>query len=288
MMCALLLKSEAARRPPAALAIFKNRTATDAASPGRCASRLHHGAAAAVHDRLTYKLFDVIPKGFFPEQDTGRFIGSIQADQSISFQSMSVKLATNSSTIVRADPAVDVVTGNTGTGSGGGRAPPTAARSPSSSSLSRSARRPPSEIVARLRRKLSQDRRRALVSYSRFRICASAAGRATRLTNTRCRRTTRRSSTNGRPSSQELQKSSIVLDVNSAISSRTGSKAISPSIATRPRGSGSPPPKSTIRSTMLSDSGKCRRFTASSTSITSSWRSRRAIGRIQARCGTFT
>jgi len=68
---------------------------------------------------LTYKLFDVIPKGFFPEQDTGRLQGSIQADQSISFQAMSVKLD-QLVAIVGADPAVDVVTGNTGSGSGGG------------------------------------------------------------------------------------------------------------------------------------------------------------------------
>ena len=38
-------------------------------------------------------LFTVIPKGFFPQQDTGRMIGGIQADQSISFQLMEKKLA---------------------------------------------------------------------------------------------------------------------------------------------------------------------------------------------------
>ena len=37
-------------------------------------------------------LYMKIPKGFFPQQDTGRLIGGIQADQAISFQSMSVKL----------------------------------------------------------------------------------------------------------------------------------------------------------------------------------------------------
>ena len=34
-----------------------------------------------------------MPKGFFPQQDTGRLIGGIQADQSISFQAMQQKLA---------------------------------------------------------------------------------------------------------------------------------------------------------------------------------------------------
>ena len=37
-------------------------------------------------------VFSVIPKGFFPEQDTGRISGTIQADQDVSFQSMKGKL----------------------------------------------------------------------------------------------------------------------------------------------------------------------------------------------------
>ncbi|ATQ67900.1 MULTISPECIES: efflux RND transporter permease subunit [Methylosinus] len=67
---------------------------------------------------LTIGLFAVIPKGFFPEQDTGRLRGSIQADQGISFQAMSAKLA-QFVAIVQSDPAVDVVTGSTGAGGGG-------------------------------------------------------------------------------------------------------------------------------------------------------------------------
>ena len=54
---------------------------------------------------LTVFLFGVIPKGFFPEQDTGRLIGAIQADQSISFQAMQKKMA-QLMAIVQADPAV--------------------------------------------------------------------------------------------------------------------------------------------------------------------------------------
>ncbi|HTJ01542.1 MAG TPA: efflux RND transporter permease subunit, partial [Methylovirgula sp.] len=69
---------------------------------------------------LTGFLFVVVPKGFFPQQDTGRIIGSIQADQSISFQSMQKKMAQLMS-IVKADPAVQSVVGFTGSGSGGGR-----------------------------------------------------------------------------------------------------------------------------------------------------------------------
>src|SRR4029077_8844439 len=37
---------------------------------------------------LNFYLYLTIPKGFFPQQDTGRMVGSIQADQSTSFQSM--------------------------------------------------------------------------------------------------------------------------------------------------------------------------------------------------------
>jgi multidrug efflux pump len=68
---------------------------------------------------LNMYLFVVVPKGFFPQQDTGRIIGSLQADQSISYQAMSVKLR-QLIDIVRADPAVDTVVGFTGVGSGGG------------------------------------------------------------------------------------------------------------------------------------------------------------------------
>ena len=62
---------------------------------------------------LNVYLYVIIPKGFFPQQDTGRLIGFIQADQSISFQAMRQKLA-GFIDILRADPAVDNVVGFTG------------------------------------------------------------------------------------------------------------------------------------------------------------------------------
>ena len=55
---------------------------------------------------LNVVLFVIIPKGFFPEQDTGRLMGGLQADQSISFQAMQTKL-TQMVRIVQHDPAVD-------------------------------------------------------------------------------------------------------------------------------------------------------------------------------------
>jgi multidrug efflux pump len=62
---------------------------------------------------LNFYLFAVIPKGFIPQEDTGRLIGNLQGDQSISFQAMSDKLR-RLSVIIQADPAVDSVVGYTG------------------------------------------------------------------------------------------------------------------------------------------------------------------------------
>ena len=64
---------------------------------------------------LNVYLYRYIPKGFFPQQDTGRMGGSIQADQSTSFQSMQQKLA-DFIEIVRSDPAVENVVGFVGGG----------------------------------------------------------------------------------------------------------------------------------------------------------------------------
>ncbi|AOP42492.2 multidrug efflux RND transporter permease subunit MdtC [Edwardsiella piscicida] len=62
---------------------------------------------------LNIWLYISIPKTFFPQQDTGRLMGFIQADQSISFQAMRGKLQ-DFMRIVRADPDVENVTGFTG------------------------------------------------------------------------------------------------------------------------------------------------------------------------------
>ncbi|HWG79912.1 MAG TPA: efflux RND transporter permease subunit [Stellaceae bacterium] len=64
---------------------------------------------------LNVYLFYIVPKGFFPQQDTGRLIGGIQADQSISFQSMQGKLE-QFVTILRQDPAIENVVGFIGGG----------------------------------------------------------------------------------------------------------------------------------------------------------------------------
>jgi multidrug efflux pump len=62
---------------------------------------------------LNVWLYVIIPKGFFPQQDTGRMVGGIQADQSTSFQAMKGKFA-EMMKIVGENPAVDGVVGFTG------------------------------------------------------------------------------------------------------------------------------------------------------------------------------
>lgn len=58
-------------------------------------------------------LFVIVPKGFFPEQDTGMLMGNIQADQSTSFAAMSEKLK-KAQAIIQADPGVASAAGFTG------------------------------------------------------------------------------------------------------------------------------------------------------------------------------
>jgi multidrug efflux pump len=66
-------------------------------------------------------LFYQTPKGFFPQQDTGRINGSIIGDQDLSFAAMSLKMRTFTD-IVSKDPAVETVISFTGGGSGGSTA----------------------------------------------------------------------------------------------------------------------------------------------------------------------
>ena len=120
MMCAVLLRRETgeshgrvyqvSERFFDAMLGFYRRTLTSA---------LAHPLAImlifAVVLGLNVYLYIIIPKGFFPQQDTGRIVGSIQADQSISFQLMQQKL-TQFVTILKNDPAVETAVGFTGGG----------------------------------------------------------------------------------------------------------------------------------------------------------------------------
>ncbi|HXY78514.1 MAG TPA: multidrug efflux RND transporter permease subunit [Candidatus Acidoferrales bacterium] len=62
---------------------------------------------------LSVGLYIIVPKGFFPQQDTGRIMGMVIGAQDISFQAMSDKIRRYVS-IVMKDPAVDTVIGSTG------------------------------------------------------------------------------------------------------------------------------------------------------------------------------
>jgi multidrug efflux pump len=62
-------------------------------------------------------LYMKVPKGFFPQQDTGRINGSIQGDQDISFQAMRGRITELASTVLE-DPAVESVMGFSGGGFG--------------------------------------------------------------------------------------------------------------------------------------------------------------------------
>src|SRR5208337_1053199 len=62
---------------------------------------------------LNVYLYIYVPKGFFPQQDNGRMMGAIQADQDTSFQAMN-RVLQQMINIVVADPAVDTIEGFTG------------------------------------------------------------------------------------------------------------------------------------------------------------------------------
>jgi multidrug efflux pump len=66
-------------------------------------------AVAILSGWLYYK----VPKGFFPQQDTGRIGGTVIGAEDVSFQSMSEKMRRYIK-IVMADPAVDTMAGFTG------------------------------------------------------------------------------------------------------------------------------------------------------------------------------
>jgi hydrophobe/amphiphile efflux-1 (HAE1) family protein len=68
---------------------------------------------------LNVYLFIIVPKGFFPQQDTGRMGGTARASQDISFDAMNIKQR-QLAQIVLSDPAVGQVTAFTGGGGPGG------------------------------------------------------------------------------------------------------------------------------------------------------------------------
>jgi len=119
MMCALILRPEPPREGPRRRTLFDRALTLYERTLGWS---LRHSALVMlvllVTVGLNVVLYVIVPKGFFPQQDTGRMMGGLVADQSISFQAMEQKLA-QLMTIVQHDPAVQNVVGFTGQGSGG-------------------------------------------------------------------------------------------------------------------------------------------------------------------------
>ncbi len=156
MMSALFLRVNAADRPEASRRTlfqrvhdFYRRTLSVALDHSLLVLLTLFGAVA-----LNAWLIVIIPKSFFPEQDTGRMVASLVADQSISFNLMSQKLQ-EMMAIVQSDPAVEDVVGFTGSGGGG-------TSSQTNTGTAYVALKPLSErdgvdaVMARLRRKLAE------------------------------------------------------------------------------------------------------------------------------------
>ncbi|QBJ78315.1 multidrug efflux RND transporter permease subunit [Aquitalea sp. USM4] len=120
MLCARWLKSHGEHKP-GRLFVWSERM-FDAMLAGYRRSlgwALRHGPLMmlmlAATIALNVYLYVIVPKGFFPQQDTGRLTGMIKADQSISFQAMQQKLQRFIDAVGQ-DPAVDKVIGFTGGG----------------------------------------------------------------------------------------------------------------------------------------------------------------------------
>jgi len=110
MMCAWLLRDAGRRGERKAGMLVRAYARTLSWALGRPALMLALLAAAV---GLNVHLYLAVPKGFFPQQDTGRLYGRITADQGISFQAMRAKLA-RFTELVGQDPAVESVIAYTG------------------------------------------------------------------------------------------------------------------------------------------------------------------------------
>jgi multidrug efflux pump len=121
LLCAHLLKPQTRQPATGRLARWSGRLLRRLKRGYRTslAWSLRHSALMLVLLGLTIALnvhlYATIAKGFFPSQDTGRIIGNVRADQSISFQAMRQKML-KLMAIVQHDPAVETVVGFTGGG----------------------------------------------------------------------------------------------------------------------------------------------------------------------------
>ena len=128
MMCSVLLARDGGRKPSRFAQAFEREFARLRGGYERTLDWALHNPRFMMLLLLATIGFNVylyiaIPKGFFPQQDTGQLQGGIRGDASSSFQLMKRKL-TEVAKIIQDDPAVSTVTGSVGSGgfwpSGGG------------------------------------------------------------------------------------------------------------------------------------------------------------------------
>ena len=154
MLCALMLRPESEQKPGRIARWFERAfVATKNNYEGSLNWALRHTSimmlVLVAVIGLNIYLFITVPKGFFPQQDTGQLNGGLSADQSISFEAMQGKLQ-QLVDIIKTDPAVDTVVGFTGGRRAGGgfvfvNLKPVAERSESGQ-----------KVIARLRPKLAK------------------------------------------------------------------------------------------------------------------------------------
>lgn len=119
MMCARFLVNESHKKPNPFMRLIESISKLYASSLKHA---LQHQSLMLTLTfttiALTIALIVIIPKGFFPQQDTERIAAVLQADQNISFQAMDKKLLEFVKTI-KADPAVSTIGAFIGSGPGG-------------------------------------------------------------------------------------------------------------------------------------------------------------------------
>ena len=205
---------------------------------------------------LNVYLFIAVPKGFFPQQDTGQLKGGLRADQSISSQAMGEKLQ-QVVDIIHRDPAVDTVVGFTGGGRAGGgfmfvNLKPVSERSESGQA-----------VIARLRPQLAQVT--GLQLFLNPVQDVRMGGRAEQLdlpvhAEERQPADLRRWATR---LAEEMKQADALTDVDTDQQDNGVETFVSRSTATAPRASASARRRSTPRSTTPSASARWRRSTTS-------------------------
>ena len=120
MMCSRLLKDEAHRQHGRLYRIFEHgfEALLSLYARGLKIILRHRFVTLMVMlatIALTGYLYTVIPKGFFPQQDTGQIVGITEASQDISFPAMSQRQQALVDTLLK-DPAIDSVASYIGPG----------------------------------------------------------------------------------------------------------------------------------------------------------------------------